>query len=88
MARVRRTDGRYSQIKIGKVAPIHEDGIAFEQALAAANAWFEQPDILAISSEPYPLGANTKLQYEKTVEGFTVGDAMRGFVDWKGHRPF
>ncbi|WP_170765453.1 tyrosine-type recombinase/integrase [Ruegeria lacuscaerulensis] len=83
VARIRRVDGKYSQTKIGKVAPIHELGLDFTQALAVAKGWFNQPHILAIASQPYPIGANCKLNYKKTNDSFTVGDAMHGFVEWK-----
>lgn len=83
MARIRRADGKYSQKTIGEVAPIHEGGLDFVKALADADAWFNQPDILAIASQPYPVGSNRKLNYQKTNGCFTVGDAMHSFVEWK-----
>ncbi len=83
MARFRRSDGKYSRKRIGKLSPIHEDGFSYEQALALAKQWFNEPSVLAIASQPYAVGTNAKLKYKKTNERFTVGDAMHGFVEWK-----
>lgn len=83
MARFRRSDGKYSRKRIGKLAPIHEDGFSYDQALALAKQWFNEPSVLATSSQPYAVGTNTKLKYRKTNDRFTVGDAMHGFVEWK-----
>ncbi|WP_299870251.1 hypothetical protein [uncultured Roseobacter sp.] len=83
MARIRRIDGNYSQKRIGKLAPIHEDGLDFDQAMALARHWFNQPNVLAVASKSYAVGVNAKLKYTKTNERFTVGDAMYGFVEWK-----
>ena len=83
MARFRRSDGKYSRKRIGKLAPIHDDGFSYDQALALAKQWFNAPGVLAIASQPYAVGTNTKLKYKKTNDRFTVGDAMHGFVEWK-----
>lgn len=83
IARIRRRDGKYSQRQIGKLAPVHSDGLTYKEALILANAWFDQPSVRAVASEPIPVGTNSKLKYGKTNERFTVGDAMYGFVEWK-----
>ena len=83
MARIRRVDGKYSQKRIGKLAPIHENGLSYDQALVIAYDWFNQPGVLAVASKPYAVGVNAKLKYTKTNDRFTVGDAMQGFVEWK-----
>ncbi|NOD48714.1 MULTISPECIES: site-specific integrase [unclassified Ruegeria] len=83
MARIRRIDGKYSEKRIGEVAQIHRNGLDYGQALTLAKAWFDQPDIKAIASQPYAVGVNSVLKYEKTSKSFTVGDAMNGFVEWK-----
>ena len=83
MARVRRTNGNYKQIRLAKVAPIHSDGVSFTEALSLARCWFDLPEIQAIASVPYSVGPNAELKYTKTNDKFTVGDAMHGFVEWK-----
>lgn len=83
MARVRRLDGGYSQTRIGPHRTMHIDGLNYEEALERAMDWFNEPETLAIASEPYPVGVNSTLQYSKIESRFTVGDAMQAFVDWK-----
>ncbi len=83
MARVRRLNGGYRQTKLGSHFLEQADGLNYEQAVFLANKWFNQPEILATASEKYPVGVNTKLNYSKTEERFTVGDAMHAFVEWK-----
>jgi integrase len=36
-----------------------------------------------IAANPYSVGVNVVLRYNKRVDGFTVGDAMRDYVEWK-----
>ena len=83
MARVRRLDGGYRQTRLGSHKRVGADGLSYDQALVLANHWFNQPDVLAIASEPYPMGASAKLNYSKSDARFTVGDAMHSFVEWK-----
>ncbi|KIC45368.1 hypothetical protein RA28_10800 [Ruegeria sp. ANG-S4] len=82
-ARIRRKDGKYRQTRIGKLAPIHADGMNYNEALVLVRHWFDLPEIRAIASQPYPVGTNSTLKYQKTNERFTIGDAMHGFVEWK-----
>lgn len=83
MARVRRNNGNYKQVRLAKAAPIHADGVSFSEALSLARSWFDLPEIKAIASVPYPVGPNATLKYSKSNDRFTVGDAMHGFVEWK-----
>ena len=55
----------------------------YESALAAARKWFASPEIQLIASNPYPAGTNKLLKYTKTISGFTIGDALYDFVEWK-----
>ena len=83
VARVRLKTGSYKQIQIAPVRQFHEDGIEYVEALAAARHWFAKPDIVAQASVPYARGTNRDLIYSKEVPGFTIGDALRDFVEWK-----
>ena len=82
-ARVRLRAGNYRQVQLAKVKLYHKDGIDYDEAVALAQEWFARPEIQAIASTPYRVGKNSKLNYVKEVEGFTVGDAMRDYVEWK-----
>ncbi|MFY0661330.1 MAG: site-specific integrase [Shimia sp.] len=83
VARVRTLSGAYKQARLATVAPFHDDGIDYDDALNLALCWFQSPEVQAIASEPYAAGVNHRLKYTKEVEQFTVGDAMAGFVEWK-----
>ena len=84
LARIRRSDGKYSQKIIGDLASIKKVGLDYDQALMLAKEWFDDPNIVAIAAEPYALGVNTKLRYtKKKSSDFTVGDALFAFVEWK-----
>ena len=83
VARIRLKSGGYRQVKIAPVKQFHEDGIEHQEALAAARHWFAKPEIEALASVPFPRGPNRKLIYDKEVAGFTIGDALRDFIEWK-----
>ena len=83
VARVRLKTGSYKQIQIAPVKQFHEDGIEYPEALTAARQWFAKPEITVQASAPYPRGINRELIYEKEVTGFTIGDALRDFIEWK-----
>ncbi|WP_157770006.1 tyrosine-type recombinase/integrase [Ruegeria profundi] len=48
-----------------------------------AKDWFESPAVQNIASPSYPVGATRNLRYENNSFGFTVGDALRDYVEWK-----
>lgn len=83
VARVRLKTGNYRQTRIGKVKPFHDDGLDYIEALDAARDWFASPEISKISSTAYAKGVNRQLKYEKSKKGFTIGDALKDYVEWK-----
>ena len=83
VARVRRLDGGYRQTRLGPHFLSQGDGLSYEQAVGLASDWFNEPVTLAVASEKYPVGVNTKLNYSSTEGRFTIGDAMHSFVEWK-----
>ena len=83
LARVRLRSGGYRQTRLGRVKLFHTDGLDYDQAVDRARAWFRTPEVQQIASEPFDVGINVVLRYEKQVDGFTVGDAMRDYVEWK-----
>lgn len=83
LARVRLKSGRYKQTRLGPIIHYDPSGLSYGEAVAAARRWFSLTEIQSIASSPYPVGDIQHLIYEKTVEGFTVGDAMIDFVEWK-----
>ena len=83
VARIRRIDGGYTQTRLA----IAIDGNGWvtnrEEAIELARVWFTSPIIKEIASTPYPVGVTRTLRYDKKVTGFTVGDAMRDYIEWK-----
>ena len=83
VARVRQKNGNSRRARLAPVLGEGEREILYDDAVALARAWFASPEIQALASTPYPVGATRHLKYLKTVSGFTVGDAMRDYVEWK-----
>lgn len=83
VARVRRKDGGYSQVRLDVALDDKGWVTSRNDAIVMARNWFSSPPIAAIASTPYPLGATSTLQYRERSEGFTVGDSMRDYVEWK-----
>ncbi|MDI3336657.1 site-specific integrase [Defluviimonas aestuarii] len=83
VARVRRKDGGYRQ---GRLAPAQLPGLAglpYDSALCLAHQWFSSAEVSEIASQPYPVGTTRHLKYTKTICGFTIGDALGDYVEWK-----
>lgn len=79
LARVRTRAGGYRQTRL---APASEH-IGFSEALRLAEGWFSSESVQDIASSAIPVGATQHLKYKKTVDGFTVGDALHDYVEWK-----
>lgn len=83
VARVRLKSGGYRQTQLAPVKGFEDEGVDYASALALAEDWFASDAVKAESASPYPKGVNTTLKYSKQVDGFTVGDSMRDYVEWK-----
>ena len=55
----------------------------FEEALEAARLWFSQPEIAKQAADPFPIGSKQDLNYCPWGNIFTVGHAMRDYLEWK-----
>lgn len=83
VARVRRKDGGYKQIRL---TVAKKDGrwlTDYGEAIEQAKAWFETEEIKAVASASYPVGVTQELRYTNSVNAFTVGDALLDYVEWK-----
>lgn len=83
VARIRKRNGGYSQTRLGIAVDDNDLVIRYDDAVEMARQWFESPPIAAIASAPFPLGVSRVLSYDKKVTGFTVGDALRDYIEWK-----
>lgn len=83
MARVRCANGKYCQKRLGMVSANGPCEGEFQAAVEKARAWFGDPGVQAVSSVPYSVGVNQSLRYTKLTSGFTIGDALRDYEEWK-----
>ncbi len=79
VARIRTKKQTYLQHRLASLSEVPD----FAKAVDLANEWFSDPAISKVASPSYPVGINCELKYEKTVSGFTIGDAMKDYVEWK-----
>lgn len=84
VARVRlRKNGQYRQHRLAEVDFKNVNGIGFCNAKELAEIWFKQEEVHSIASKPYPVGVTQHLKYKKRGLGYSVGDAMSDYVEWK-----
>lgn len=83
VARFRTKKGQYRREHLGQLAINGEDGLTYEQACSAAHAWFALPSNATIAADPYALGSKTELDYCPWGDTFTIGHAMRDYIEWK-----
>lgn len=83
VARVRKRDGGYRQNRLAPAQMPGQKGVHYEAALELALQWFASSDVAEIASPSYAVGVTQHLKYTKAVEGFTIGDALHDYVEWK-----
>ena len=83
LARVRKTHGGYKQKRLLRADIEDPAGVGYEAALERAEAWFKEADIQAVSASSYPIGVTQNVRYVSRGIGFTVGDALLDYVEWK-----
>ncbi len=83
LGRVRTNAGSYKQFRVGPCAQREVEGLDYNDALKLVEAKFAEPDTVAIASKAYNVGTNQILRYSRSKHGFTVGDAMIDYVEWK-----
>lgn len=83
VARFRTKQGLYRQEHLGRLATLDHGGLTYAQALENAEAWFAQPANAMISADPYQKGDKADLDYCPWGDVYTVGHAMRDYIEWK-----
>jgi integrase/recombinase XerD len=88
VARVRtKTGSSYRQTRLGAALLNPKDrrkgALTYDEALALANAWFATPEVARFAADPKPLGSRRDLFYSPIGDVFTVGHALRDYVEWK-----
>jgi integrase/recombinase XerD len=83
VARIRKSDGRYKQARLAALDYSGTLGVGYGEAICLAHRWFAKPEIASISARSYPVGPRQSLDYTPKGVGFTVGDALLDYVEWK-----
>src|SRR5262245_50193715 len=88
VARVRTKVGEsYRQTRLGRALLNPKDhrkgALTYDEALERANAWFATPEIAKIAADAKPLGSRRDLFFSPIGDVFTVGHALRDYVEWK-----
>jgi integrase/recombinase XerD len=83
VARIRTKKGTYLQKRIAPTTCSSTAGIPLPEAIKAARAWFSSPGILSCSADSYPCGARAELLYCPYGDVFTVGHALKDYIEWK-----
>lgn len=83
VARVRKCDGGYRQKVLGPETPKDAAAMTYEDALAAANAWFATEEVRTVASEPYQIGSKRELNICPVGNTYTVGHALQDYLSWK-----
>lgn len=83
VGRIRRKDGGYIQRRIldAWIDGFQEN--TYEEGLRAVEAWFGRPDIRVLASESYQFGSRRELTLCPIGPVYTVGHALRDYVEWK-----
>lgn len=83
VARVRRKDGGYIQrrLLLAWNDGFHEH--TYAEAVESAEEWFCRSDIQTLASEPYQFGSRRELTLCPIGSVYTVGHALRDYVEWK-----
>lgn len=83
LARVRKTNGGYRQKRLMRADIGNPLGSGYEAALDRAEEWFKETETRTVSARSYPVGVTQNVRYVSGGIGFTVGDALLDYVEWK-----
>lgn len=83
VARFRTKQGTYRQEHLGKLPGEGSETLSYAEAVAAAETWFTHPSNANIAADSRATGSKTDLDYCPWGDVFTVGHAMRDFIEWK-----
>lgn len=83
VARVRRSDKRYMQRRVGMAFKDKATLVGFEQACERAVEWFETLEIRKVAAPDYEVGHKRQLSICPIGTVHTVGHALRDYLEWK-----
>jgi integrase len=87
VARIRTTGGSYRQHRLARAddfrAANGDDVLSYEEAWDAATAWFRRPDTRILAAPEGRRGINEELNICPIGSAFTIGHALKDYVEWK-----
>lgn len=83
VARVRKRDGGYRQKRIATANVGDRVVVSFDDALAMSDRWFNTQEIGSIAAAALPVGNQRHLSICPIGEVYTVGHALKDYLDWK-----
>ncbi|WP_353646569.1 site-specific integrase [Mesorhizobium sp. WSM2239] len=81
-ARYRSTSGLYKETTLGLASGV-DDALSFDQAIAAAEAWFSSDPVRSNAVSRHAVRYNGELTICPCGDEFTVGHALRDYIEWK-----
>jgi integrase len=81
-ARYRSTSGLYKETTLG-LASGGDDALSFDQATAAAETWFSSDPVRSHAVSRHAIRYNGEMTICPCGDQFTVGHALRDYVQWK-----
>ncbi|CAN7408915.1 site-specific integrase [Phyllobacterium sp. LjRoot231] len=84
VARLRQKNGNYRQRRVSAVKEGEcEIGLNFDEALLKAEEWFSHKRNYLECIDPIPIGSREELIFCPAGQIFTLGHALRDYVEWK-----
>lgn len=87
VARARTKAGCYVRARLGRalINPRHRrvGALTFDEAMVLAQSWFNSPEVAKIAADQKPLGSRRDLFFSPIGDIFTIGHALRDYVEWK-----
>lgn len=82
-AQIQLRDDTYRACRLGQSIDSAPDGLSFEQAVAAAESWFGQPEIAAMALSERPRSIPRGLSICPIGPTYTIGHAFVDYLAWR-----
>lgn len=83
LGRYRSIAGKYKQMKLCIAEKNGKTISTFEDAERLARQWFRTPKVNKNASQELPMGIVLQLNYSPIGKVFTLGHALRDYIEWK-----
>lgn len=83
VARIRTKDQKYIQKRLGLAMSFRAKPIKYDKAVSLAKDWYASNKIRHLASDRVPVGSTRGLLACPIGTEFTIGHALREYIDWK-----